>query len=121
MRIAAEILRDLPGILRQHVELPLGVMVSVTDVEVNDDLSLAKVFFSVYGELDEAQAISIERELNAKKGVVRHELAQRLVMRQHPDIRFYYDATPARAARIEDLLRQVREQGGGTPPPEGAE
>ncbi len=115
LRIAAEILRDLPDILRAHVELPVGIMVSITDVEVNDDLSLAKVFFSVYGETDESQFLAIERELNAKKGVVRHELAQRLVMRQHPDIRFHYDATPARAARIEELLRQVREQG-QTPP-----
>jgi ribosome-binding factor A len=117
LRVAAEILRDLPGIMRAHIELPLGVMVSVTEVEVNEDLSLAKIFFSVYGEADEAQAIAIERELNAKKGVVRHELAQRLVMRQHPDVRFHYDSTPARAARIEQLLRQVRE--GGETPPDG--
>ncbi len=117
LRIAAEILRDMPGILRAHVELPGNVVLSVTDVEVSDDLSYAKVFFSVYGEHEKQTAQHIEQLLNAKKGVVRHEIAQRLVMRQHPEIRFIYDDTPARAARIEELLKQVREGSS----PEGGE
>jgi ribosome-binding factor A len=109
LRIATEILRDLPAILRKQVALPQNVIVSVTDVEVTDDLSFARVFFSVIGEHEEQTAISIERLLNSKRNVVRHELAQRLVMRQHPEIRFVYDSTPARAARIEELLKQVRD------------
>ena len=115
LRVAAEILREVPGILRAHVELPDGVVVSVTDVEVSDDLSYAKIFFSVYGEHEKTTALRIEQLLNAKKGVVRHEIAQRMVMRQHPEIRFIYDETPARAARIEELLKQVRE----SRPPDG--
>jgi len=109
LRVAAEILREMPGILRAQVNLPDGVVVSITDVEVSDDLSYAKIFFSVYGEHEKAAALRIEQLLNAKKGVVRHEIAQRMVMRQHPEIRFIYDETPARAARIEELLKQVRE------------
>jgi ribosome-binding factor A len=115
LRIAAEILRDMPGILRAHVEFPDGIMVSITEVEVSDDLCYARIFFSVYGEHEERTAHRIEQLLNGKKGVVRHELAQRLIMRQHPEVRFIYDETPARAARIEDLLRQARE----SRPPEG--
>lgn len=114
LRVGAEILRDLPGLIRAHVELPLGAIVSVTDVEVSDDLSHAKVYFSVLGEHEERLGRQVEQALNARKGVIRHELAQRLIMRQHPDLRFHYDSTPARAARIEELLRQLRE-GGGTP------
>lgn len=109
LRIAAEILRDVPAILRKHVALPPGVMVSVTDVEVTDDLSSARIFFSVLGEHEEEIAASVERLLNSKKNVVRHELAQLLIMRQHPEVRFVYDSTPARAARIEELLKQARE------------
>ena len=109
LRIAAEILRDIPGILRKHVALPPNVIVSITDVEVSDDLSSAKVFFSVIGEHEDTCAASVEKLLNSKRSVVRHELAQLLIIRQHPEIRFTYDATPARAARIEELLKQVRE------------
>jgi ribosome-binding factor A len=115
-RVAAEILRDLPEILRAAVELPGDAMVSVTDVEVTDDLSFARIFFSVIGDHEERQAAALERLLNSKKGTVRSELARRLVMRQHPDIRFIYDSTPARAARIEELFRQIH---GESNPPSG--
>ena len=106
-RVAAEILRDLPEILRKHVNLPADVMVSVTDVELTEDLSFARIFFSVIGDQEAEKSARVERLLNSKKGIVRHELAQRLVMRQHPDIRFVYDSTPARAARIEELFKQI--------------
>jgi len=109
LRVAAEIMRDMPSILRERIEMPFDVMISVTDVEVSDDLSYAKIFFSILGGEAEADIPQrVQQHLNAHKGVVRHELAQRLVMRQHPEVRFIYDATPARAARIEELLKQVR-------------
>jgi ribosome-binding factor A len=117
LRIAAEILREIPEILRARVEMPEGIIVSITDVEVSDDLSYARIFFSVYGEHEKASGRDIEQFLNSKKGIVRHEIAGRMVMRQHPEIRFIYDETPARAARIEELLKQVRESS----PPEGGE
>ncbi|HEY3294252.1 MAG TPA: 30S ribosome-binding factor RbfA [bacterium] len=109
LRIAAEILRDLPEILRAQVDLPDGVMVSITDVEVNDDLTTAKIFFSVFGGDETRTGPYVQKLLNARKGAVRHEIAQRLVMRQHPEVRFIYDETPARAAHIEELLKKARE------------
>jgi ribosome-binding factor A len=112
LRVAAEILRSLPEILRS-ITLPDGVMISITDVEVTDDLGLAKVYFSVLGEHEEQTALQIQHLLNSKKGVVRHEISQRMVMRQHPEFKFIYDSTPASAARIEALLKQVRESSSG--------
>lgn len=70
---------------------------------------MRKVFFSVFGEHEAETAEQIAQILNSRRGVVRHEIAQRLVMRQHPEFRFIYDATPAKAARIEALLKQVRD------------
>jgi len=112
LRIAAEILRDLPGIIRRTVELPERALISMTDVVVSGDLSYAKIFFSVVGEQEQQLGKRIEKILNDHRHIVRHEIAQLLVMRQHPELRFIYDNTPARAARIEMLLSQVREQGG---------
>jgi ribosome-binding factor A len=109
-RVAGEIQRDLPEILRKHVNLPADVIVSVTDVELTDDLKFARIFFSLIGEQEAEKSAVVERLLNSKKGIVRRELAQRLVMRQHPDIRFVHDSTPARAARIEELFKQIHQE-----------
>lgn len=121
LRVAAEILRELPEILRALDDLPKDVLISVSDVEVSEDLSFAKVFFTVLGEADSRHITDIARALNAHKGTVRHEIAQRMPMRQHPEFRFVYDPTPLRAARIEELLKQVRKESSDQAPPDSAE
>ena len=108
LRIAAEIKRDLPDLIRRVVAIPGSVLVSITDVEVSIDLSHATVFFSTYGGSDKNR-LDITHLLNAKKSQLRTQLAQQLIMRQHPDLKFVYDETPARAARIEALLKQIHD------------
>ena len=108
LRIGAEIRRDLPDILRKIVRLPAGVLLSVTGVEVTADLSQARVYFSVLGPHERRSAVELEHELNRKRGAIRSEIARRLIMRQHPEVKFVYDETPARAARIESLLNQIQ-------------
>ena len=110
LRIAAEIRRELPDILRDIITLPDGLLLSVLDVEVTSDLSQARVYFSLVGPHEQESAQKTERQLNGKKGLVRRAISQRMVMRQHPEFRFIYDDTPARAARIEQLLREVRDE-----------
>jgi ribosome-binding factor A len=79
-------------------------------VEVSSDLSHARIFFSVVSDREDSVGRDIEALLNGKRGLVRSEIAQRLVMRQHPELRFSYDETPARAAHIESLLRQISDE-----------
>lgn len=110
LRIAAEILRDIPGILRSLDVFPDDVLISVSEVEVSDDLSHAKVFFTILGDCDSRRIDEITRILNSHKGAVRHEIAQRMTMRQHPEFRFVYDSTPLHAARIEELLKQIHRE-----------
>lgn len=110
-RIAAELQRDLPELIRKHVEFPDGVMVSITGVVVSPDLSHAKIFFSLFAGANEEQlAVKVRTALEKKRGVLRTEIAKLLVMRQHPDLHFAYDETPARAAHIETLFKQIESE-----------
>ena len=110
LRIASEIMRVMPDLIRRHVKLPEGMMVSVVGVDVTKDLSHATVFFSVIGNDEVEQGKKAEKLLNEKRGAVRKEIAGRLVMRQHPEIRFQVDRTSANAARIEQLLSQIKNE-----------
>ncbi|MCC6475741.1 30S ribosome-binding factor RbfA [bacterium] len=107
LRIAAELEREMPDLIRDIAELPRGTFLTVTSVEVTSDLLQARVYFSLIGA-QENNGAEIERRLNERRGEFRKAISQRLIMRQHPEIRFCYDETPRNAARIEELLKQVR-------------
>jgi len=106
LRLGAEFERVMPELIRDLTDFSPSVMITVTGVTVSPDLSLAQVFFSVIGANADGKAI--EDELNRLRGKFRSEIAQRFVMRQHPEIKFHHDETPARAARIEALLKEAR-------------
>jgi ribosome-binding factor A len=68
LRIASEIMRIMPDLIRRHVKLPDGMMVSIVGVDVTRDLSHATVFFSVIGNDEESQGQKAEKLLNEKRG-----------------------------------------------------
>ncbi|MCB9357270.1 MAG: 30S ribosome-binding factor RbfA [Calditrichaeota bacterium] len=105
LRLSAELERLMPDLIRDLMSFPSSVLVTVTGVDVSEDLSLAQVYVSAFGE--NANSERIVSELNASRGKFRTEVAKRFVMRQHPEIKFRYDDTPARAARIEELLKKA--------------
>ncbi|MBL0060431.1 MAG: 30S ribosome-binding factor RbfA [bacterium] len=112
LRLGAELEREMPGMIRDIATIPNDMILSVTGVTVSDDLSMAQVFFSVIGS--ETSGESVERHLNKLRGKFRTAIAKRFVMRQHPEVRFNYDRTPAKAARIEELLKQARNEEEGS-------
>ena len=107
MRIGAELEREMPELIRAIGDLPRDTFLTVTSVSVTSDLSLATVYFSLIGS-QENNGAEIQRRLNERRSEFRKAISQRLIMRQHPEIRFSYDDTPRKAARIEELLKQVR-------------
>ena len=105
-RIAQQIHREVADIIERRLRDPgLSHWVNVTGVEVNHDLSLARVFVSVLHQGEER-----ERTLEALRrasGFVRHELAVRLDLREVPDIRFQLDTSVEKGARVDELLRRL--------------
>lgn len=105
-RVAETIKREMAEILANRLRDPrLGGMISVTDVEVTQDLSLARVFVSVLAP-DDVRDRALEA-LTHSAGFVRHELAPRLGLREVPEIRFLLDSSIQRGARVEELLRRI--------------
>ena len=112
-------LRDLlSDLLAQRVRDGRVAAVSVTAVEVAGDLSVARVFYSALGSEDELRAA--QRGLESVAGFLRREAGRSLRLRTVPELRFVFDPSLARGARIEELLREIHEQSPGeTPGKEG--
>ena len=106
-RLAQSMKREIAEILEHQLNDPRlqGLVVSVTDVEVTGDLSLARVYVSVLetGEVRERALAA----LRSATGFVRHQLAPRLDLREIPELRFIHDDSIERGARVEELLRKL--------------
>ena len=81
-------------------------IVTVTAVEVSRDLRHAKVFVSVLGS--ESQRAATFDGLGGVAAHLRGRVGRALRLRVAPEIEFRNDESVAHAAKIEQLLAQVR-------------
>ena len=81
-----------------------GILISVSKVGVTTDLSIAKVFVSIF-PADKSKAIVVE--LNAIKSKVKHQIAQitRHQLRKMPDLSFYIDDSLEYIDQIEKAVK----------------
>lgn len=104
-KVAETIHETVSMILMRGLNDPRIGFVTITGVEVTDDLHLARIFFSVIG--DDAARKSTEAGLQSASRHIRHELGKVLKMRYTPDILFRYDHSQEYGQRIDALLREV--------------
>ena len=107
-RVAQAMRRDIADIIARTLRDPrIGTFVTVTDVEVTSDLSFARVFVSVLATGEE-RARTLEALAHAVP-FVRRELGPRLGLREVPALRFEIDTSSERGARVDELLRKLRD------------
>jgi len=104
-RIADQIQRDLSGLIRQELKDPRVGVVTITAVEVNRDLSHAKVFVSSLGEASSTEQ-SVEA-LQHAAGFLRSQLSRTLTIRSVPQLQFVYDGSVERGARLSHLIDEA--------------
>lgn len=113
-KVAETIHATVSTILVRGLNDPRIGFVTITGVEVTDDLHLARIFFTVIGD-EEAQN-NTEQGLNSAARHIRRELGKVLKMRYIPDILFKYDHSQDYGRRIDTLLREVGETDDGNNP-----
>ncbi len=104
-RVNHTIQREL-GVLIEGLNDPrLSPVISVTAVEVNRDLSVAKVYVSVLGtDTERSDAID---GLRSAANRLRMEVSNRIVIRTMPKLSFFPDDTLQSGADIDQLIDRV--------------
>ncbi len=104
-KISRLLQKDLGEILQQQGRTWFpGAMLTVTKVNITSDLSIAKVYVSIFGK--EAKETIGLLEMQGKE--VRKQLGLRAKnqLRHIPEIRFYVDDSLDYIENIEKLLRE---------------
>ena len=94
--------------LLREIRDPRVGLVTVTHVQVSGDLSVARVAVAVPGE--EAERQRALEGLQSAAGFFRSRLAKVLSTRTIPELRFELDRGIEHAARINQLLAEVRRE-----------
>jgi ribosome-binding factor A len=104
-RIGDRIREELSQVLQREVADPRLSMVTVTAVDVDRELAYATVYVTATGSEDRADEVL--EAFEGARGFLRHELAARINLRSFPHLRFRWDTSQERGARIDELLNML--------------
>ncbi|MFG6425441.1 30S ribosome-binding factor RbfA [Lepagella muris] len=107
-KIARLLQKELSEIFRRQTAALGGVLVSVSAVRITPDLSIAKVYLSIF-PADKSQGIL--ENIKKQTKTVRYELAQvvKQTLRKCPDLQFYLDDSLDYIENIDRLLGPHKE------------
>lgn len=102
-KIARLLQKELSEIFRLQTAKMRGTLVSVSAVRVSPDLSIARVYLSVFPS---AKAQEMLESINNSAKTIRYELAQRVryQLRKTPELAFYIDDSLDYIENIDNLL-----------------
>ena len=106
-RINHSMIREISYILEREVKDKNIKFVTITDVKVTNDLSFAKVYYTV---LDKEKKESTKQALEKAAPFIRTKLAEKVEVRHTPELRFIYDESIAYGEHIESLIKEIKEK-----------
>jgi ribosome-binding factor A len=107
-RVGDLLREEIADIVIYKLKDPRIGFITVTGVDVTDDIKNAKVYVSILKDEDKETTLEI---LNSAKSFIRSELSKRLRMKFIPSIEFRLDVSIDYGSRIDKLLREIKGKG----------
>ncbi|HWR58032.1 MAG TPA: 30S ribosome-binding factor RbfA [Thermodesulfovibrionales bacterium] len=104
-RVGDLLRQEIADIIMRKVKDPRLGFVTVTGVDLSDDLKIARVFISCLKDEERDATIEV---LNAAKSFIRGEVAKRIRIKVLPSLEFRVDESVGYGDRIEKLLREIK-------------
>lgn len=105
-RLENQIKSRVAEVLQREIADPQLGFVTVSGVELDREIKLCKVYWSVLGSDKERR--SSQQALDRASGFVRRHIAQILHTRTVPTLRFVFDQSIEGAIRVSNLLADLR-------------
>ena len=105
-RVAQLIQTELATIIQREMDDKRMRLVTVLSVEVTSDFEHAKIFVSVMSD-DTAEINDIVLTLNQSAKILRFRLANAVLLRKTPQLKFIYDDTIVKGNKLSSLINQL--------------
>lgn len=105
LKIARLIQKELSELFLLQTKLTKGLMITVSEVKVSSDLSIASVYLSIFPSDKGEETV---KNINDNVRELRYDLGQRVryQLRIIPELRFFLDKTIDYMAHIDELLKK---------------
>lgn len=107
-RVAEQMKKEIGEIINQKLKDPRVGFVTVTDIDLTNDLQQATIYISVLGE--EAEKEESLTGLAKASGFIRSEVGKRIRLRKVPEIMFKFDEAHEYGNHIESILRNLNKE-----------
>ncbi len=105
-QVAEELRKIVSLILLQDLnDTQLG-FITITRIELTDDLRFARIFYSVLG--DGAQKAATRDALDKNMGFIKKLAVQRINMRYAMEMKFELDKSIEHSFHIDELLKKIK-------------
>lgn len=105
-RVAELIQSQLGFLIKKEVNDPRLSTIAITKVQVSDDLSVAKIFYTV---LDATKVSDTDKAFEKASGYLRTLLAHATALRHVPRLTFAYDTLMEKGADLSELIDKAVE------------
>jgi len=106
-RLNSVFVRELSYILSYEVKDEAINFVTITDCEITNDLSFAKVYFTVFDNSKKKETL---KTLERAKSFIRGKLSERVEIRHTPELRFIFDESIEYGKKIEEKIEEIKKK-----------
>jgi ribosome-binding factor A len=110
-RISAEMQKEISKIVMDDLNDPRlkdDVLVSITEVDVTNDLSYADIYVSVLGNAEKKE--DVFQALEQAKGYMKILIGERMRLRSMPEFRFKEDRSIENGIYMDKLIKETIEK-----------
>ena len=105
-KVAETLKKEISNIIHDELKDPRLGFITVTGVELSQDLRFAKIFFSVLGKEEDYQ--KSKAALDSALGFIRRLIAERIKLQFVPEIVFKEDRSIEYSIKIEEILQEIK-------------
>ena len=106
-KLGSTFVREISQIIHDEIKDPNIKFVTITDCDITNDLSYAKVYFTVLNRdyLDDTL-----KALNKASDFIELQLSKKIEIRKMPQISFLYDESIEYGERIEQKIKEINNE-----------
>lgn len=106
-RIGSNLVKEISYILATEIKDSDIKFVTITDCKVTNDLSFAKVYYTVF---DRNRIKETNDALKNASGYIRHLLHDRVDIRYIPELTFVFDESIDYGKKIESIIEDIHDE-----------